>query len=175
MDKDLGRLEAELTAALADLDARQTQATPNEHPEKWSIQEIVEHLLLTYRGSVPAIQARIEKRRPTQSQPTMRQRLSQFIVIKLGSFPAGRPAPAAVSPSLPASLRSGEQLSAQVHAALEEFDRVTTEAEQMFGGRRAATHILLGPLSMRQWRRFHLVHGLHHVKQIKAICRENRL
>jgi hypothetical protein len=175
MDRDLGRLEAELTAALAGLDAAQTQATPNDHPEKWSIQEIVEHLLLTYRGSVPAIQARIDKGSATRTQPTVRQRISQFIVIKLGSFPARRPAPAAVSPSLPASLRSGEQLSAQVHVALAEFDRVTAEAEGMFGGRRAATHILLGPLSMQQWRRFHLVHGLHHVKQIKAIRRDNRL
>jgi hypothetical protein len=175
MDKDLGRLEVELWAALAGLDAGQTQATPNDHPEKWSIQEIVEHLLLTYRGSITGIQGRIEKGSVTRTKPTGRQRLSQFVVIKLGCFPAGRPAPAAVSPSLPASLRNGEQLSAQVHGALAEFDRVTAEAEQLFGGRRAVSHILFGPLSMRQWRRFHLVHGLHHVKQIKAIRRDNSL
>ena len=175
MDKDLARLEAELTAALAGLNAAQTQATPNDHPEKWGIQEIVEHLLLTYRASIPAIKARLEKCSPTRTKPTAGQRLSQFVIVNLGYFPSGRPAPAAVSPSLPASLRSGEELSVRVHAELAEFDRVTAEAERLFGGRRAATHIRLGPLSMRQWRRFHLVHGLHHVKQIKAIRRDNSL
>jgi hypothetical protein len=175
MDKDLARLEAELTAALAGLDAGQTQATPNDGPEKWSIQEIVEHLLLTYRGSIPAVQGRIDKGSATRTKPTLRQRMAQFVIIKLGHFPSGRAAPAAVSPSLPAKLRSGEELSAQVRGALAEFDRVTAEGERLFGGRRAATHILLGPLSMRQWRRFHLVHGLHHVKQIKAIRRDNSL
>ncbi len=175
MDKDLARLQAELTAALAGLDAQQTQATPSSNPEKWSIQEIVEHLTLTWRSTVPVIQARIEKRSPTRARATFQQRMGQFGILKLGRFPYGRSSPAAVSPTLPASLRSGEELSARIQADLLQLDQVTEWAEALFGNRRAASHLILGPLSMQQWRRFHLIHGLHHVKQIIDIRRDNRL
>jgi DinB superfamily len=175
MDKDLARLEAELTSALAGLDAQHTQATPASNPEKWSIQEIVEHLALTWRSTIPAIQSRIEKRSPTRAKPTFQQRLGQFGIITLSRFPPGRAAPSAVSPSLPASLRSGEELSARIKADLQQLDEITAQAEAIFGNSRAASHLVLGPLSMQQWRRFHLVHGLHHVKQITAIRRENGL
>jgi hypothetical protein len=30
-------------------------------------------------------------------------------------------------------------------------------------------HPILGPLTGGQWRKFHLVHGLHHVKQIRRL------
>jgi hypothetical protein len=30
-------------------------------------------------------------------------------------------------------------------------------------------HPILGPFSIAQWRKFHLVHGLHHVKQIQRL------
>jgi hypothetical protein len=29
--------------------------------------------------------------------------------------------------------------------------------------------MILGPLTIRQWRKFHLIHGRHHIKQIRAI------
>ncbi len=46
-------------------------------------------------------------------------------------------------------------------------------AEQLFGSRRRSVrHMILGPLSLAQWRRFHLVHGRHHIRQIAAIRAE---
>ncbi|MGZ7099671.1 MAG: DUF1569 domain-containing protein [Candidatus Angelobacter sp.] len=30
-------------------------------------------------------------------------------------------------------------------------------------------HPVLGPLTAAEWRKFHLVHGLHHVKQIRSL------
>src|SRR5580693_5171722 len=110
MHEDLRRLETEVTKALFGLNITQTQATPLAHPEKWSIQQIVEHLLNTYRGSIPAIQARVEKGSGTRAKPTMRQRAGQFLIITLGQFPKGRIAPAAVSPSLPSTPRDGADL-----------------------------------------------------------------
>jgi hypothetical protein len=45
--------------------------------------------------------------------------------------------------------------------------------EAKFGSRiKVLDHPILGPLSIDQWRRFHLVHGLHHVKQIRRLRRE---
>jgi Protein of unknown function (DUF1569) len=175
MHEDLRRLQYEVTEALSGLTACQTQTTPLDHPEKWSIQQIVEHLLHTYLGSIPAIQARIERGSGTWAKPTTRQRLGQLYVTTLGRFPSGRTAPAAVSPSLPSTTRDGQDLIERVSAELVRMDEVTSRGEQMFGNRRAVSHIILGPLSMQQWRRFHLVHGLHHMQQIRAIRRDRRI
>ncbi len=169
MNTDLSRLDRELTEALVGLSASQTQATPTARPEKWSIQQVVDHLLKTYQATVPVIQTRIDKRSATRAQPTVQQRLGQFFIVNLGRFPRGRESPPAVSPSLPAKLQSGAELSERVRAELQTLDEVVERAEHLFGGQRAASHMILGPLSMVQWRRFHLVHGLHHVKQIRAI------
>ena len=174
MHEDLRRLETEVTKALDGLNMIQTQATPLSNPDKWSIQQIVEHLLTTYRGSIPAIQARVEKGSGTRARPTFRQRVGQFLIITLGRFPKGRTAPAAVSPSLPPTTRDGADLAQRVGAELVRLDEVTARGERIFGDRRAVSHIILGPLSMQQWRRFHLIHGLHHVQQIRAIRREHR-
>ena len=173
MHKDLERLQQALAASLAGLSSAQTQATPAAHPEKWSIQQIVEHLLHTYRATIPAIQTRIDKRSVTRATPSLQQRIGQFFLIDLGRFPAGRAAPAAVSPSLPSTLRSGDELAERAGKDLAELDAVTTAGERLFGRRRAASHMILGPLSMQQWRRFQLIHGLHHVQQIKAIRRDH--
>jgi len=175
MHADLERLDTEVTKALLGLDARHTQATPFAHPEKWSIQQIVEHLLNTYRGSIPAIHARVAKRSGTRARPTIRQRIGQFFIIRLGRFPNGRLAPVAVSPTLPTTVQSGDALAARVSAELCKLDEVTARGEHLFGDRRAVSHIILGPLSMQQWRRFHLIHGLHHLKQIHAIRRDHSL
>jgi DinB superfamily len=175
MHEDLRRLQNEVTKALSGLTVSQTQATPLDHPEKWSIQQIVEHLLQTYRGSIPAIQARIDRGSGTRAKPTPRQRLGQLYIITLGRFPGGRTAPAAVSPALPSTPHDGQDLIERVSAELIRMDEVTARGEQRFGDRRAVSHIILGPLSMRQWRRFHLVHGLHHVRQIHAIRRDHRI
>lgn len=175
MHEDLARLDHEMRTALMGLTAGQTQARPAEHPEKWSIQQIGEHLLLTYRSTAGVIQKRIERGSSTQASPSLQQRLGQFGLISLGIFPPGRKAPAAVVPSLPATVQSGDGLAERMLAELMEVDRLTAEGERLFGGARAASHMVLGPLSMRQWRRFHLVHGRHHVAQIVAIRAEHSL
>jgi len=174
MHEDLRRLETEATKELASLNPGQTQAAPLEQPGKWSIQQIVEHLLSTYRASGAALQARIEKRSGTRAKPTLRQRLGQFYIISLGRFPYGRPAPAAVTPSTPSTIRCGDDLAQRVSVELAKIDQLTARGEHLFGDRRAVSHLILGPLSMRQWRRFHLIHGRHHLKQIRAIRREHR-
>ena len=175
MHDDLRKLDTEVTNALRGIDSHHTQATPYSHPEKWSIQQIVEHLLSTYRGSIPAISARVDKRSATRSKPNLRQRLAQFFIIGLGRFPNGRLAPAVVSPSSPITVQSGDELAAKVSSELKKLDDVTSRGEHLFGDRRAVAHIVLGPLSMQQWRRFHLIHGRHHLKQIRNIRKDHSI
>jgi hypothetical protein len=174
MHPTLERLERELAAALGGLDATQTQLRPIASPDKWSIQQIVDHLLLTYALTQRSLAERIAKGRPTQAPVSVKHRARQFVVVTLGVFPGGRLAPAPVNPS-PTEPRTGSALTQAVHQELTSLDQRCVQAEDLFSRRRAVTHHVLGPLSVFQWRIFHLVHTRHHIKQILAIRRSHGL
>ena len=145
--------------------------TPAGKPGKWSIQQVIEHLTLSYATSLRVLDDRVAKQRPTQGKPSLQQRIGQFVLIGISdAFPAGREAPAPVQPSSGATIpRSGTELAVDVHAHLARVDASVAAAAAMFGSKRSASHIILGPLSAAQWAKFHLVHGHHHIKQIQAI------
>jgi hypothetical protein len=48
MNTTLHRLQREIAFCLDGLDADQTQLQPPARPHKWTIQQIMEHLLLSY-------------------------------------------------------------------------------------------------------------------------------
>ncbi len=175
MNNILEQLQQELTRSLSGLDAAQTQLRPIGHPEKWSIQQIVEHLLLTYASTGTALQARLTKGTPTQATPSLQQRVGQFFLITLGVFPRGREAPIPVTPQTPQEPIAGADLTALIAQRLAHLDQTINQFEALFGTQHAATHMVLGPLSARQWRRFQLIHGVHHAKQIIAIRRSHGL
>jgi hypothetical protein len=54
------------------------------------------------------------------------------------------------------------------------MDEVIGQCEARFGKRtRVLDHPVLGPLTARQWRKFHWVHGRHHVKQIQKLRQQS--
>ncbi len=171
MDEAFLTLDHGMAAALAGHSPRQTQGTPRRHPHKWTIQQIVEHLRLTYRSTVEVFDRRIKRGTPTLARPSLSQHLARTVICTCGYFPGGWKAPPAVSPPPPESLRSGEDLLRFFHQDLDALDQAAARAEALFGTRRAITHQQLGPLSVLEWRRFHLVHGRHHLRQILALGR----
>jgi hypothetical protein len=176
INSDLQRLYRELAHSLRGLDATQTQLHPPSRPHNWSIQQIVEHLLLTYSRTETAIDARVAKRTPTRAKPNLLQHFSQYTLIHLGYFPAGRKAPPPVTPPPTSLPLSGEALTQAVAEHLTRLNLLFSEAEALFGATdRFATHMILGPLSIKQWSRFQLVHGEHHIKQILAIRHAHHL
>ena len=60
-------------------------------------------------------------------------------------------------------------MNVALHDALVAMDSVLVDAEKRFGRTaRILNHPVLGPLTAQQWRRFHQVHGRHHLKQVAA-------
>ena len=56
---------------------------------------------------------------------------------------------------------------AEIGLKIAEMDDSIARCEQKLGSRRKLLdHPILGPLTAAQWRKFHLVHGLHHEKQL---------
>jgi hypothetical protein len=176
MNADLQKLHRELARSLRGLDAAQTQLRPPSQPGKWSIQQIVEHLLLTYSSTETAINVRLTKGNPTRAEPTVIQRVAQYAVTRFGYFPTGREAPSMVTPQPTEHALSGEDLTQAAAEHLTRLDLLFTEAETLFGpASRCASHAVLGPLQISQWRRFQLIHGKHHIRQILAIRRSHKL
>jgi hypothetical protein len=172
MNPVLSQLERELSSALHSLDSTQTQLLiADDDPSRRSIHQIVQHLLLAYASTAASFESRLAKGTPTRARPTTRHRAVQFVVITLGLMPGRHQAPPEVTPADPASPLSGDELTHAVSQALANLDLIFNHAEQSFGPTPCLTHFTLGPLSAPQWRRFHLSHGRHHIRQILSIRR----
>lgn len=87
-------------------------------------------------------------------------------MVGLGYLPEGRTAPKNTTPrGLPP-----EQVLAEVSQKIAAMDAVIARAEEKYGKQtRLLDHPSLGPLRGQQWRKFHWVHGQHHVKQIRNL------
>jgi hypothetical protein len=136
----------------------------NWHPaNKWCAAQILEHLYLSYTGTIKGFQKMLEAGKPPVIRGSLRARFRAWFVFSFNFLPSGREAPASTRPKgLPAEeVRDGysEKIAA--------LDAIVEQAEQSFG--RATPlldHPFLGPLTGAQWRKFHLLHGVHHQKQI---------
>jgi len=174
MKDHLELLREELEVALGGLDSQQTQLQPVGEQGKWTVQQIVGHLLKTYAATEKAMEARVAKGQPTRAKVTVVQRVSQFALLRAGYFPQGRVAPEVVCAAAGEDAAPSGVLIAQLDLALFAMDRKLAETEALFGrNARSVNHMVLGPLSIDQWAKFHLAHGRHHIKQISAIRRQH--
>ena len=160
MDSHLKELKQAVESAVEGLSTEQLSW---HSAAKWCAVEVLEHLYLTYTGTIKGFAKVMEAGKPLATRPTMKQRARTLVVVGLTHMPEGRQAPATTRPrGLPA-----EKVRNEVGAKLAEMDAIISECETRFGrGRRLLDHPILGPLTAGQWRKFHLVHGRHHVKQI---------
>ncbi|MBS1799398.1 MAG: DinB family protein [Acidobacteria bacterium] len=174
MNAALATLDRELAASLSGLTSAQTQFRLSNDPSQWSIHQIAQHLLLTYRSTITAFESRIAKGTPTRSRPTLSQRLAQFVVVTLGKMPGRRKAPPEVAPIWPDIALAGDALAESASEALAQLDTILDQASSIFGSIPCQSHFALGPLTPAQWSRFHLSHGRHHIRQIMAIRQARR-
>jgi hypothetical protein len=60
-----------------------------------------------------------------------------------------------------------EEVRGEISTKIETMDALIEQCATRFGPRnKLLDHPILGPLTATQWRKFHLLHGLHHQKQI---------
>lgn len=165
MDRHLARLQREIDSAIAGLSPERM----SWHPAgKWSALEIIEHLSLTYTGTTKGFSRVIEAGKPLARKATMRDHVRAFAVVTCGYLPTGRQAPVFSRPRGQAP----ENVLAQIAPNLAEIDHTINDCAEKLGLRhKVLDHPFLGPLSVEQWRKFHLVHGMHHVKQIRRLRR----
>ena len=163
MDFYLERLRDEIAAATDGLD---TMAL-TWHPEgKWSTAEILEHLYLTYTGTIKGFERCLKAEKPMARKPTLNDRVKAWVVVGLGHLPEGRVAPKNTRPQGLAP----ERVLADIRPKISEMDAIIATVETKYGElTRVLDHPILGPLRAQQWRKFHWVHGQLHLKQIRRL------
>ena len=161
MDSYLERLQQAIASATRGMTADEL----TRHSEgKWCAAEILEHLYLTYAGTQKAFERCLQAGKPLGGVPTFKQKVAVTAVTECGYFPRGRKSPDQV---LPRGM-TAEKVVAEIGPRIAAMDAVITQCEERYGARtRVLDHPILGPLTARQWRKFHLAHGRHHVKQIR--------
>lgn len=163
MDPHLDQLRHEISSAIAGLSPERLTTHP---PGKWCTAEILEHLYLTYTGTMKGLQRVLESGKPKVTPPTWKQRGGTLVVLGFGYLPSGREAP---SISRPKGLPP-QTVQKNIVVKLDEMDAMLAICETKFGARtKVLDHVILGPLTVNQWCKFHLVHGRHHLKQIRNL------
>lgn len=169
MDFCLQRLQEELAAATRGLTAETLGHRPSSG--KWCAAEILEHLYLTYTGTIRGFEKCVAAGKPLARTPTLQDRARTLFVVGLGQLPEGRKAPANATPK---GMLPPEQVLGEITAKIVAMDAAIAQAEEKFGKQaRLLDHPILGPLSGPQWRKFHLVHGRLHIRQLQRIRKQH--
>jgi DinB superfamily len=165
MDSQLQTLKLSLDTLLQEISDEEL----NWHPEgKWCPAEILEHLYLTYTGTTKGLSRVEEAGKSLAGRPTWSHRLRKYVVVGAGYFPPGRKSPRVAEPRG----LSRQRVVAEIASKIIEMDQILARCESKFGARtKLLDHPVLGPLTAAEWRKFHLVHGRHHLKQIERLRR----
>jgi Protein of unknown function (DUF1569) len=160
MDSRLEELKRAVQSAAEGLSSEQLTWHP---PGKWCAAEILEHLYLTYTGTIKGFAKVLEAGKPLATRASVMHRMRTIVVVRFLHMPEGRKAPVNTRPKgLP-----GVNVRSEVGTKIMEMDAIIAQCEARFGpSRRLLDHPILGPLTASEWRTFHFVHGRHHVKQI---------
>jgi hypothetical protein len=169
------KLSPQLETALVAIRAATAGMTDEQmvwHPDgKWSSSEILEHLALAYARTADRMQALLHQDLPEVRGRTFKEWIGGMIVLRLGRIPPGRKSPEAICPKGISSV----QAKSAIEEKLAQVDAMIEECEKRFGSKEnILVHTVLGPLSASEWRRFHCVHTLHHMKQIHALREKMR-
>lgn len=166
MEQWLDRLRSEIEEATCGFGEAEWSRAPQG---RWNSAQIVEHLGRTYGSTAKMLERTLSEQADTGLSPqlpaaTLRERIIRSLILGMGRFPPGRESPAFASPE---GKDAGPEELRKALAALERMTRALAEAERRWGSRQpVGVHFALGPMNAGQWRKFHYVHGHHHVRQI---------
>jgi DinB superfamily len=164
MDFYLQRLQDAIVGATEGMTPEALGRRPQ--PDKWSAAEILEHLYLTYTGTIRGFENCLAAGKPLARPPNWKDRAKTGLVVGLGYLPAGRKSPKYAEPRGIAC----DRVLAEFVDKIVAMDDVIGRAEEKFGGRvPLIDHPIIGPLRAAQWRKFHWVHGRHHLKQLQRL------
>src|ERR1017187_8445016 len=95
MDSRLGKLKENLESAMEGMSSEQLSWHP---PGKWCAAEVLEHLYLSYAGTMNGFERVMKAGKPLATRASVKHRVQTFVVVGFGYMPPGRKAPAVAEP-----------------------------------------------------------------------------
>ena len=132
---------------------------------KWCTGEVLEHRF-NYTGSIEGFSRVLEAQKVRVTPPRWKLRRNKLVVLGFGYLASGREAPLFARPRGLAV----ENVLAEIVAKIGEMARYHRTLRTVPGQGQLAGSSDPGAAHGRaQWRKFHLVHGLHHLVQIRRL------
>ena len=136
-------------------------------PGRWCAAEILEHLTLAFTANAAAFEKALASGALKARPANLRQRLGRLVVIDVGYFPRVE----SPESTKPRGTIAADDSVAALRAALVKLDKTMDRVAARFGEDvPAANHPYFAGLSVRQWRKFHWRHTVHHMRQVKERC-----
>ena len=160
----------EVAAEIGRFDATSASVHPWGRPHCWSVHQIVEHLALSMEQTRSMLEERLAKGRPGRNLSRARTEWAlQLMILSLGHMPRGVGAMQETTPKGSLPTVGTRELIERLESTIESLDATFDRCRQKFGMERVGRHFLLGPLRIDQWRRYHVLHLRHHLKQMREV------
>ena len=162
-----------LAEQIASLSLEEGQVRPLPGQERWSAQQIMEHLILTYRLTSDAVSRQLRTGRIPRNRRNLLEFLLRVQTIGLGYMPSGIPAMRVLRPT-DFTPQNGAAIAARFLDAAEEMDELLVTARKRFGIQACGEHPYYGVMRVDEWRRYHSIHANHHAPQLGNAVRYAR-
>jgi hypothetical protein len=156
-----------LADAIVTLTQEEAQVAPLPGQGRWCAQQVIEHLILTYKLTIDTVSWHLKSGRAAKKGRSLSLSLLRLQTIAFGRMPQGIPAIHAVRPKNYTPM-DGRALRERFLATAEEMEATLVKARQKFGIQACGEHPFYGGLRVDEWRRYHAVHGRHHLRQLEG-------
>jgi hypothetical protein len=161
---------APLAEQISSVSMEEAQVHPLPGQDRWSAQQIMEHLILTYKLTSDSVDRQLKSGRVPKNKRSVLEFLLRVQTIGLGHIPSGVPAMRAVRP-YHLTPEDGPAIAARFLQAAEEMDTLLVAGRKEFGIQACGRHPSFGVMRVDEWRRYHAVHARHHESQLKNAIR----
>jgi len=159
-----------LAVQISSVSLEEAQVHPLPGQDRWSAQQIIEHLILTYKLTSDSVDKQLKSGRVPKNRRGMLEFFLRVQTIGLGHMPGGVPAMRAVRP-YEFTPQAGTAVASRFLQTAEAMDALLVAARKKFGIQVCGSHPFFGVMRVDEWRRYHAVHARHHESQLKNAIR----
>jgi len=162
-----------LAEQIARVSLEEAQVRPSPGHGRWCAQEILEHLILTYKLTSDSVSKQLKSGRVPRNKRGLLKFVLRMQTLGLGYMPNGVQAMRAVRPE-EYTPEAGSAIAVRFLKAAGEMDEHLVAARKKFGIQACGEHPFFGVMRVDEWRRYHSVHARHHAGQLERAIRNAR-
>jgi len=159
-----------LAEQIVPLSLEEAQIPPTPGQGRWCAQQILEHLILSYRMTSSELCRQIKNGRVPKNRRNLLEFLLRLQTVGLGFMPSGIPAIKSLRP-VNYEPQAGAAVAARFLQTAEEMDALLVTCRKTFGIQACGEHPFFGIMRVDEWRRYHAVHAKHHLPQLRDAIR----